>query len=105
PSTPAANAPAPAPAPQTMNPTAANPLAPKTVAAPPPVTPVRATSAEVITPSSNPGATTPVLDGRQFWKDSADVTPDQLIALYKHAPIDPRLRTGQKNDPRRFDSP
>ncbi len=99
---PVASVPVAAPAP--VNPPAANPLAPKIVApAPSPAAPVRATSAELLSASNNPGAATPVPDAKTFWRESADVTPDQLIALLKHAPVDPRLTRSQKNDPRRFE--
>jgi hypothetical protein len=81
-----------------------NQPAPQPVAAAPTVSPLRATSAEVITPSSNPGGTTPVVSAQTFWKDSADVTPAELLKLMAKAPIDPRLTRAQKNDPRRFDS-
>jgi hypothetical protein len=64
---------------------------------------VRATSAELLSSSPNQGAATPVANAETFWRESADVTPDQLIKLYAHAPIDPRLIRAQKNDPRRFD--
>lgn len=101
--TPPPAAPAPVAAPVTM--TQPNPLAPKTVVAPPLASPVRATSAELLSSSNSPGAATPALDAKTFWKDSANVTPDQLIKLYAHAPIDPRLVRQQKTDPRRFDSP
>lgn len=95
-------APVPAAAPAPVN-TPANPLAPKIVAPTPTAAPVRATQAELLSASTNPGAATPVPDAKTFWRESADVTPDQLIALLKHAPVDPRLTRSQKNDPRRFE--
>lgn len=97
---PVALAPAAAPAPVNAP---VNPLVPKTVVPTPPAAPVRATSAELLSASTNPGAATPVPDAKTFWRESADVTPDQLIALLKHAPVDPRLTRSQKNDPRRFE--
>lgn len=105
--TPPPAAPAPVAAPVTPAPTMnqpSNPLAPR-VAAPIPVAPVRATSAELLSSSSNPGASTPALNAETFWKESADVPPAELIKLFAHAPIDPRLTRAQKTDPRRFGSP
>lgn len=94
---------APVAAPALVNPPVANPLAPKPVAPAPTAAPVRATSAELLSASNNPGAATPVPDAKTFWRESADVTPDQLLALMKHAPVDPRLTRAHKNDPRRFE--
>lgn len=94
-------APAPVAAPAPVNPPV-NPLASKTVVPTPTAAPVRATSAELLSASTNPGAATPVPDAQTFWRESADVHPDQLMALMKHAPVDPRLTRAQKNDPRRF---
>lgn len=96
-------APVPVAAPAPVNTPAANPLAPKTVVPAPPAAPVRATSAELLSASTNPGAATPVPDAKTFWRESADVHPDVLLALMKHAPTDPRLTRAQKNDPRRFE--
>lgn len=96
--------PAVAPAPAPVAKTPMNQPAPQTVAAAPTGSPLRATSAEVITPSSNPGGSTPALNAQSFWRDSADVTPAELLKLMAKAPIDPRLTRAQKNDPRRFDS-
>lgn len=78
-----------------------NPLAPKLN--PQPIPPVRATSAEVISPSSNLGGAVPQVSGESFWRDSANLPPAVLIDLMKHAPTPEFLRKGQnKNDPRRF---
>jgi len=82
-----------------------NPLAPKTVVPANPVPPVRATSAEVITPGSNSGSATPAINAESFWRDSANVPPAELIRLMGRAPIDPRLTRAARNDPRRFNSP
>jgi hypothetical protein len=93
--TPAAPAPVPT-APKTMT----TPIAP-IVPVPLSVPPVRATSAEVITPGSYQGGTTPVANKETFWKDSANTDPDVLIRLMAKAPIDPRLLQRAKNDMRR----
>lgn len=78
-----------------------NPLAPKANVQTSP--PVRATSAEVITPGSNLGGSVSQVNAETFWKESANATPDVLIKLMGHAPTPDFLRKGaMKNDPRRF---
>lgn len=90
-------------APATPKPmTTDNPLAPKvapTITAPP----VRATSAEVITPGSNLGGSVTQLNGQTFWKDSANIPPAQLIALMGRAPLPKALQqASNKTDPRTY---
>ncbi len=103
--TPEAIAPVPVVAQKPMNQTT-NPLAPKTVVPTPvQVPPVRATSAELLSTSINPGGTAPVVDAESFWRDTANSKPADLIALMAHAPIPEFLRKQQKNHPGRFATP
>lgn len=59
----------------------------------------RATAAEVISPGSGSPGTSFVASRETFERDSANVSPAELIALMAHAPVDPKLlkfRGGRK---------
>lgn len=98
---PAAQPPAtPRPATAQPAPTMIQPARPAQPVAPAAPNPLRVTSAEVVSPSANPGGTAPQLGIDSFMVDSATAKPEELFGLLAKAPLHPKILDMIRRDPR-----